>query len=108
MNDFEKTLTLIIKKSEWGTITVTMNDIGVPESAVRRLTAKELVKIQPAADDDFFIVLTDKGINYFDEKREKLINSIRSRSLDFVLGLMEWEPKIKKLTLSLMNKKKKT
>lgn len=77
MNDFEKTLTLIIKKSEWGTIPVTMNEIGVPESAVRRLTAKELVKIQPAADDDFFIVLTNKGINYFDEKREKLINSMR-------------------------------
>ena len=65
-----------------------MNEIGVPESAVRRLTAKELVKLQPAADDDFFVVLTDKGINYFDEKREKLINSIRSRSLDFVLGFL--------------------
>lgn len=54
MKDFEKDLKKIIDKTEGGVFPVHQNESGLSEDQLRSLSAKNMIKLKPAGNNQFF------------------------------------------------------
>lgn len=70
MRKFEKQLKLILAISQNGSDPIHQSQLSCSEGDLRYLSARKLLELSPAGDDQYYIFPTEDGIIYFDKKRE--------------------------------------
>ena len=87
MKKFERALKIIHRYDAEGYAGVFQGVDGLTESDLRFLSAKNLVKLSPAGDNELFAELTSKGRTYFSDKKERALRSVKDRLVGFVIGV---------------------
>ena len=89
MERFEKCLKLLLDRYNADCLPIycpNCKDMG--EGDFRFLAAKGLVSLLPEGDDTFYSVPTDKGLTYFQDKREERRSFWRAHIVNFVGGFV--------------------
>lgn len=77
MKQFEKDLKKVIAVTDNGCEPVFSSALNIPESRLRILKSKKLIRMQPAGDNYFMITVLDVGLTYFDNKCESQLQFIK-------------------------------
>lgn len=88
MKKIERDLKIIHKYDAEGHVGVFQGVDGLSESDLKFLSAKGLVKLQAAGDNELFAELTAKGRTYFSDKQEHAAKSLKDRMLGFAFGVL--------------------
>lgn len=87
--NFEDHLTTIQNMIDFSnTNFISTEDIDISKKDLTFLKAKGLININKAFDNELRITLTDKGITYFDDKKEARKQVILSWSVNFVMAVL--------------------
>ena len=85
MKQFEKSLIVLISKTEECNL-VPEKCTGVPRSDIRLLSAKGLIKLSPAGNNEFNVSVEPSGVSYFADKSARREAFIKEHMVNFVSG----------------------
>lgn len=88
MKKYEKDLKTLIALSDNGCNPVHQTETEIDEAALMFLDAKGLISLEPAGDDEFWIVMQDKGLTYFSDRGEKRADFIKEHIVSFLSGFV--------------------
>ena len=88
MRKFEKQLKKLIDLTDNGCIFVHQTKTGIDEATLRLLDAKDFISLEPAGDNEFWIVMQDKGLTYFSDKAEKKADFVKEHIVSFLSGFV--------------------
>lgn len=87
MKKFEKDLKVVIALNTGDNCGVYQDTNGLSESDLRFLKAMGLVKLHEGGDNEVYATLTDKGLTYFQDKRERTVHVWKERLIGFASGV---------------------
>ena len=87
MKQFEKSLSVLISKTEECNL-IPEKCTGVPRSDVRLLSAKGLIKLSPAGNNELYISVEPSGASYFADKSARREAFIKEHVVNFVSGFV--------------------
>ncbi len=88
MKEYEKQLKQLISLSNDGCDPVDQAVTGMSEGQLRFLSAKGLIDLIPAGDDEFWITIEPAGLAYFSNKSEKRSGFIKEHLASFLTGFV--------------------
>ena len=88
MKQYERELKKLIELSKGGCKPVHQRTSGLSEDQLRFLSAKGLISLKPAGDNEFFILLTPAGLTHFSNKSEKREDFIKEHIVSFLSGFV--------------------
>ena len=88
MKKYEQHLKKLISKSNGGCDLVFGPDSGLSEADIRFLSAKGLIALISAGNDEFYIRVDDVGLTYFSDKQEALMTFLREYLFSFIGGVL--------------------
>ena len=88
MKQYEKNLKYLIALSKAGSKMIHQNQAELTEDDLRFLSAKGLISLKPAGDNEFWIVLEPAGITYFSDQKSARENFIKDKLITFVSGFV--------------------
>lgn len=87
MKQFEKSLIVLIAKTEECNL-IPEKCAGVSRSDIRLLSAKGLIKLTPAGDNEFIVSVEPGGVSYFADKAARRENFIKEHLVNFISGFV--------------------
>lgn len=88
MKEYEKQLEQLISLSNNGCDPVDQAVSGMNEGQLRFLSAKGLIALTPAGDDEFWITIEPAGLAHFSNKSEKREGFIKEHLVGFLSGFV--------------------
>lgn len=87
MKKFEKQLKLIQSEIAQNEIVLT-GDLDINDYDLNYLVAKKLIMMEPAGDNQFYVLLDDLGFTYFDDKKEQIKSAFLHWSISIVVAVI--------------------
>lgn len=79
---------MLIEKSNGGCDPVFCGNGLISEKDLRYLKSRNLIRMEPAGDNEFFAIVSDDGISYFSSKQERRVARITEHFLHFAGGFI--------------------
>lgn len=86
MKQYEKELKQLITQSNGGCDPVHQRATGLSEEQLRFLSAKGLIELRPAGNNEFWVTIAPRGLAHFSDKSETWEKFIKEHIISFLFG----------------------
>lgn len=88
MKKYEHDLKKLIDLSEGGCELVHQEQTGLSEAELRFLAAKGFLRLHPAGDDEFWVIMEPTGLSHFSDKSEARESFFKEHLASFLTGFI--------------------